>query len=142
MRMTKRLNRIAVYAIWLGIAFPLVGVSSLVISSQPHDHGLSACNVNGGMEVFSKCVACHSVEPGKHIVGPSLHGVVGRTAGHVQGFRASKALRKSEIKWDDQTLDQFLLNPQKAIPRTIMAFSGLKSEEERSALICYLNSLK
>src|ERR1019366_8153923 len=34
-----------------------------------------------GRQVFRKCQACHSIEPGKNLLGPSLSGIVGRKAG-------------------------------------------------------------
>jgi nitrite reductase (NO-forming) len=38
-----------------------------------------------GRLVFRKCQACHSLEPGKNILGPSLAGIVGRKAGAEPG---------------------------------------------------------
>ena len=32
------------------------------------------------------CANCHSVEPHRNLIGPSLFGVVGRQSGHVPGF--------------------------------------------------------
>ena len=34
-----------------------------------------------GKKVFNKCMACHYAVNDKDKIGPSLHGVVGRTAG-------------------------------------------------------------
>ena len=87
---------------------------------------------------YVKCVACHSLEEGKHGVGPSLHNLNNRKAGEVPGFKFSKALRTSGVLWNKETLHAYLLNPQKNIPRNRMAFAGLKNEEERQALVCYL----
>ena len=40
-----------------------------------------------GESVFKKnCAICHTLEPGKNKIGPSLAGVVGRKAGSVPGF--------------------------------------------------------
>ena len=41
-----------------------------------------------GRLVFRKCQACHSLEPGKNILGPSLAGIVGRKV------RAGELLRE------------------------------------------------
>jgi len=46
-----------------------------------------------GERVFKKCAACHSAEENKNKVGPSLHGVVGRTPGTLEGFRYSLAMQ-------------------------------------------------
>ena len=38
-----------------------------------------------GAQVFVQCKVCHSLEAGKNMVGPSLHGLIGRKAGSVPG---------------------------------------------------------
>jgi cytochrome c2 len=92
-----------------------------------------------GEAVFKKnCAVCHAVEAGKNKVGPSLFGIVERKAGSVPGFDYTAANKNSGATWDEQTLDTYLTAPQKFIPGTKMAFVGLKSAEERKALIEYL----
>lgn len=39
-----------------------------------------------GKQVFMQCQACHSIEAGKNMIGPSLAAVVGRKAGSIAGF--------------------------------------------------------
>src|SRR5262249_36908902 len=39
-----------------------------------------------GRQVFRKCQACHSLEPGKNMLGPSLADVIGRKAGTEPGY--------------------------------------------------------
>ena len=55
-----------------------------------------------GRLVFRKCQACHSLEPGKNILGPSLAGIVGRKAGAEPGYSYSPALKQADIVWDAQ----------------------------------------
>jgi hypothetical protein len=38
-------------------------------------------DASAGRLVFRKCQACHSIDPGKDMLGPSLAGVIGRKAG-------------------------------------------------------------
>ncbi len=91
-----------------------------------------------GKKVFNKCKICHSLKKGKKKIGPSLHGVIGRTAGTVKGFRYSKAMKKSGVVWDDKSLDTFLTKPKKFVPGTKMAFGGIKKQKDRDNLIAYL----
>jgi nitrite reductase (NO-forming) len=98
----------------------------------------AAQDVTAGERVFRKCVACHSLEPGANKVGPSLAGVLGRTAGTSPDFRYSEALKQSGLIWNEQTLDNFLADPSKAVPGTKMIFTGLKKPEDRAAIIAYL----
>jgi cytochrome c len=91
-----------------------------------------------GEKVFKKCKACHSLKAGKKKVGPSLAGIFGRTAGTTEGFKFSKAMKESKIVWDDKTMDEFLAKPKKVVPKTRMAFPGLKKEADRANLIAYL----
>lgn len=91
-----------------------------------------------GKKVFAQCMACHVVAAGQNRVGPSLYGVVGRTAGSVEGFRYSDANKASGIVWTEQALFDYLENPRATIPGTIMAFAGLKKPEDRANVIAYI----
>lgn len=91
-----------------------------------------------GGKVFNRCKACHTVEQGKHRVGPSLHGVVGRKAGTAEGFNYSEAMKKSEVSWTPENLAKYLEDPKGFIPGNKMIFAGLKKEDERRDVIAYL----
>src|SRR5262249_49131859 len=66
-----------------------------------------------GRLVYRKCQACHSLEPGKNGVGPTLSRIIGKQAASDPGFAYSPALRSSGLTWDLATLDRYLLDPQK-----------------------------
>lgn len=100
------------------------------------------CNVEHGAEVAKKCVACHAVgDDAGGKVGPPLIGVVGRQAASYPDFKYSRALRAINTTWTAEELDQFLAAPQKYARGTSMAFAGLRKEEERADLICFLQTL-
>jgi cytochrome c len=94
-----------------------------------------------GEKVFSKCKACHIVDSDKNKVGPSLMGVIGRTAGTHEGFKYSAAMvdaGKAGTVWDEPTLTTYLHDPKAYIKGTKMAFVGLKSDEDVANVIAYL----
>ena len=98
------------------------------------------CDVEAGKKVFNKCVACHSLEPGQHMMGPSLHGLFGRQVGTAEGFLYSQALEDADFVWNEETLSAFLENPMQYLPGTTMPFGGLKKTGQREALNCYLKT--
>ena len=115
----------------IGVA--LVSAAALAIGVT----GLRA--QESGEAVFKRnCAICHTVEPGKNKIGPTLFGVVGRKAGSVPGFAYSAANKNSGDTWDEATLDKYLTDPMKFVPGTKMVFGGLKNPEQRKALIEYL----
>ncbi|HTN15810.1 MAG TPA: c-type cytochrome [Sphingomonadaceae bacterium] len=91
---------------------------------------------------FNMCKACHSVEKGKHGIGPSLAGIYGTKAGDIPGYEFSKPMKESGLKWDEATLDKYLTDPRGTVPGTKMSFAGLKDEAKRKDVIAYLKSLK
>ena len=91
---------------------------------------------------YAQCAACHSVEPGKHGIGPSLHGVYGTKAGDIPGYVFSEKLKASGLTWDDATLDQWLAGPMKMVPGTKMSYAGMSDPAQRAAIIAYLKTLK
>jgi nitrite reductase (NO-forming) len=91
-----------------------------------------------GRLVFRKCQVCHSLEPGKNILGPSLGGIIGRKAGAEPGYSYSPALKQADIVWDTKTLDSYLADPQKMVPGNKMPFPGLKTEHDRADVIAFV----
>lgn len=93
-----------------------------------------------GRQVFRKCQACHSLNPGKNLVGPSLAGIIGRKAGADPTFSYSPAMKQSGITWNVQTIETYLGDPQKLVPGNRMPFPGLKSEHDRSDVVAFLSN--
>ena len=92
-----------------------------------------------GARAFRACSACHSLEPGRHLTGPSLADIWGREAGTVEGFaRYSEALRSADVVWDAESLDAWLADPHAFIPGNRMTFPGIEDAQARADLIAYL----
>ena len=90
-----------------------------------------------GRLVFRKCQACHSMEPGKTLLGPSLAGIVGRKAGADANYNYSPAMKQANVVWDAKSLDAYLADPQKVVPGNKMPFPGLKTEQDRADVIAF-----
>jgi len=87
-------------------------------------------------------MACHSVQPGEHLTGPSLAHICKRKAGTVEGFlRYSDALKHAEVAWTESTLDKWLANPEQFIGGTSMTFPGVRESKDRQDVIAYLRSV-
>ena len=93
-----------------------------------------------GKADFTTCMTCHSIDPGVNKIGPSLHGVVGRKAGSIDGFSYSAANKSSGITWTEAKLFQYLENPQRVVPGTKMTFPGWSDPQKRADVIAYLKS--
>ena len=92
--------------------------------------------------MFQQCVACHSVEPGRHLTGPSLAHAWGSKAGTAEGFRRySEALLRSGIVWNQPSLDRWLTRPEAVVPGTAMAFGGMRDGRSREDVIAYLKAV-
>ncbi|SEO06677.1 c-type cytochrome [Palleronia pelagia] len=100
--------------------------------------------VASGEKLFRQCQACHAVGEGAdNKVGPQLNGVVGRTAGSVDGFRYSSALEDANAEgliWNHETLAAYLEDPRGYMPGTKMSFRGLRDTADRDAIIAFLAS--
>ena len=100
-----------------------------------------AADAAKGEKLFTKCKACHNADAPKHKVGPHLVGILGRTAGTVDGYtKYSKAIKDSGIVWDEANLDKWLTNPKGMYPGTKMIYPGLKKAEDRADVIEYLKT--
>lgn len=91
---------------------------------------------------FAACKACHTVQKdAKSGIGPNLFGVAGRQSASLPGFNYSAAMKASKLRWDDQTLNEYLAGPTKKVPGTRMPIAT-PDPAKRAAIIAFLKSLK
>lgn len=108
---------------------------------QVNPEASSVEDANAPPAAFAQCQSCHSPEPGKNGIGPSLAGIFGEKAAEVPGYDFSSAMQESGLTWDQATLDRYLAAPQHVVPGTKMTFPGLKDDTKRAAVIDYLKSI-
>ena len=123
--------------ILLSLPVTVVAAAFAIVSG----HCAEAGDAARGQTAFAKCAPCHAKDK-TNGVGPGLAGVLGSHAGSVPGFRYSQAMKNSSIVWDEKSLDAYIMAPQKTLPGTTMPFPGTPSQEERTDLIAYLETLK
>ncbi len=102
-----------------------------------------AADPAAGKQVFTNvCSICHSNQPGRNGIGPSLYGIVGSKSGAAAGYTFSPAMQGANLTWDDATLDKYLKSPRAVVPGTKMTYGGLQDDQKRADLIAYLATLK
>lgn len=113
--------------------------AALLLAVPAHAEGDAAA----GEKVFAKCKACHEVEKGVNKVGPTLKGVVGRPAASVPDYKYSEAMLAKGAEglvWTEENLTAYLPDPKAYVPKTKMAFAGLKKPEDVANIIAYLKA--
>jgi cytochrome c len=92
-----------------------------------------------GERMYRACAPCHSLEPNRHMTGPSLAEVWNRKAGSLPSFpRYPPALKSAGIIWNDDTLSEWIKDPQHFIPGNTMTFPGIKDGRQRADLLAFL----
>lgn len=92
-----------------------------------------------GEAIYARCLACHALATDR--VGPRHCGLIGRRAGSVPGFEYSSAMLKSQLVWDEKTLDRFLKKPLALVPGSDMTYDGVPEASDRRDLIAYLKKV-
>jgi cytochrome c len=119
------------------VPFIVLGAAFTLVAAQARAQDAAA-----GEKVFkANCSICHSAQPGRNMVGPSLFSVVDRHSGEIPGFHYSDANKNSGITWTVATLDRYIAGPREVVPGTKMTFPGLKDQKQRADLIAYLATL-
>ena len=75
----------------------------------------AAGDADAGKKIFNKCMACHRIGPdAKNLIGPVLTGVIGRTAGTIEGFAYSTTMRNAGAQglvWTEDAIKAYLPDP-------------------------------
>lgn len=135
----------SVMALGLTMALTACGSNAPEQASQGSGDTPAATDATPGSRppaMFALCQSCHSVQPGRNGIGPSLAGMVGRKAASVEGFSYSPALRAANLTWDRTTLDQWLAGPMKMVPGTRMVYAGMVDPAKRQEMIDYMETLR
>jgi len=92
-----------------------------------------------GAQAYRACVACHSLEPGLHLSGPSLGNLIGRAAGSAEDYgRYSPGMKEADFEWNAATLDAWLADSDRMIPGNYMSFQDIEDQQARADLIAFL----
>ncbi|MDP9137777.1 MAG: cytochrome c family protein [Pseudomonadota bacterium] len=121
------------------IRFIIAALALTGLATPSHAEGDAA----KGAKVFRLCMACHTADAATNKVGPSLKGIVGRKAATVEGYKYSEAMlaKGTEgVVWDEPTLEVYLPDPKGFVPKTKMAFNGVKKPEDVADLIAFLKT--
>ncbi|HEY2590404.1 MAG TPA: hypothetical protein VGI35_02330, partial [Steroidobacteraceae bacterium] len=103
----------------------------------------AAPDAGGGEIKFNTfCRQCHSFVKGDNRLGPSLYGVLGRTAGTAPGYLAySPGMKMAGWVWTPEMIDMWISNPYKILPNTNMRpFPGVADPKVRQQIIAFLAS--
>ena len=104
---------------------------------------LAAGDIAKGKKLAKKCTACHTLNKGgKNRLGPNLFDILDKPAGAVKGYKYSKAMKESGIKWDDATFTDFVTKPKRVVKGTKMSFAGIKKATQRADLLAYFGTLR
>lgn len=113
------------------------GIAVVVLAASV-GHAAADGDPQKGAQVFIQCKACHSLDAGKNLVGPSLQGLFGRTSGTVPGYNYSPAMKDAKVVWNEDTLAKYLTDPKAFVPGDKMPFVGIKDPAKLADLIAYL----
>jgi cytochrome c len=101
---------------------------------------LAAYNGDRGAEIYRACIACHTLGADQgNRAGPTLSGIFGRRIATLPGYNFSDALKKLDIVWTPETVAKlFEIGPQAYTPGTKMPEQTIGSEQDRAALVQFL----
>jgi cytochrome c len=107
---------------------------------EPISALLATANLESGLKIAKKCVACHGFDAGgPNKVGPNLYDIVNRDQGKAD-YDYSKVLAALNGKWTYEELNKFLYKPKLYSKGTKMNYAGLSKTKDRANLIAWLRT--
>ncbi|TVR95749.1 MAG: cytochrome c family protein [Rhodospirillales bacterium] len=122
----------------------LIASVAMIAGCEPAPETTLTGNAERGAMLFrQQCEACHAVRPGLIREGPSLHGVVGATAGTMPGFYRYVGLRNADLAWTPETLDRWLADPRGFLGgRATSKTARVSDADDRADIIAFLATLR
>lgn len=131
----RRTRPSRVAALVVGVTAAIVALAFAAAPAAAQDDG----DPRRGAQVYRNCAACHSLQEGVHLSGPSLAGLWGKKAGSAAGFaRYTDSLKALDIVWDEGTLNTWLASPAGMAPGTTMTFRGIENDRVRADMVAFL----
>ncbi len=92
-----------------------------------------------GEKIMNMCSSCHN---SGHINAPNLERIMGQKIAS-QAYAYSSAMKtyaEKETIWSEKNMNEFLRAPHIEVPGNKMAFKGLENQNDRQAIIRYLQA--
>ena len=119
--------------------FKSMVIVALIMATLSQRADAELGNSANGERIYRACAPCHSLEVNRNMTGPSLAELWNRKSGSLASFsRYSQALKSSGIVWNDDTLDEWIKDPQHFIAGNTMTFPGVKDGRQRADLLAFL----
>lgn len=121
----------------------LLGIG-MALAPAPSRAQQAAGDPAAGQRVFNQCRACHTIDNNKRNgVGPNLHGIVGRPAASIEGFRYSQPMKDkgaAGFVWTEENLRAYIKQPKDVVPGGSMSYPGMRNEQQLNDLIAFLKT--
>ncbi len=95
-------------------------LSTFVVSGAMSTAAFASGDAAAGEDTFKRCKSCHGIVDGDEVIvrggrtGPNLFGIVGMTAGTIEGFRYGDSIvaaGEAGLVWTEETLAEYVSDP-------------------------------
>jgi len=134
-------------------------VSTFAVTGALSTAAFANGDVAAGESQYRSCKACHAIANGNEVIvrggrtGPNLFGIIGRTAGTVEGFRYGDdtlAAGAAGLVWTEENLAEYVADPTAFLraflddpsARSKMSFKLRSGGEEIAAYLASLSPME